>query len=310
MATVPKIHFSKRIPHPESMRIALSLFFITLSAWLGPHKAIAQELDSLKSRPITASVTFGMGSSVLRDTYLTPLAYKGNALGVHYERWRRSRHMNWANRQTLRFTFVTGQDANRYTETWAGRLCYGFASHIDLYQNEQSNILAGLYTHFDGGFNYNLKLAGSNSPATARLVNNYGLSVVTNHRYTLRGKPCDLMLQASTPLVGWAFAPEFGESYYEHFYLQQQDGYRLSPTFTSLHRQQELDLRLTTDIPLSIFPWWRHKHIALRTGIDYHIETARIHHITTRLSTFEWVIGWTFKHLSIPTTYRTKIGAQ
>lgn len=100
------------------------------------------------------------------------------------------------------------------------------------------------------------------------------------------------MLQAQLPLMGAAFTPEYGASYYETFLLQTTDN---NAHFTSLHNQQDLDLRLTTDVPLSVLykPW----ETVVRLGVGYHIETMKINDITTRCSSFEFVVGWVYQYL-------------
>lgn len=274
--------------------LLLLLFMATLC------RAQVSEHDSIPIRPVTSAVTLLWGNSKVRDSYLTPLSYEGASFSLQYDRWRRSRSNVLVNQQIFTLRFATGEDQGHYTSTWSGRLSYRYATHYPLlHSDSQWQPMIGLYANLEVGFTYNLKLTSSNNPATARLVNNYGLSAATVYRFSWRGQPCNVLFQAQTPLLGWALAPEYGESYYEYFYLKQLNGYAFSPEFTSLHRQQDLDLKLTTDLPVSLIPWLKKKSTVMRLGVEYHIETAKINDIVTRYSSFQFVIGWSYRHIPL-----------
>lgn len=279
------------------LRLTLSLCF-SLSC-VGP--ALAQ--DTIAARPVTSVVTMGLGQGKLRDTYLTPLLYDGPSYTVNYERWRLMRRQRWNNAQTADFNFLSGEDRGRSTRTLAGRARYRYAMHR-LWRvgkpTERSlgsrpfSLFAGPYAGFDLGFNYNTRIATGNNPATLRLAANAGLSLGAVWHLSMRQQPWAVQLQVRTPLMGAAFVPEYGASYYETFMVDDNPEVL---HFTSLHNQQDLDVRLTADIPLATFRFLKRLDTTVRVGFAYHIETMDINHIVTRQSTCELVLGWTYQYL-------------
>lgn len=246
----------------------------------------------LGSRPITSSIELQLGSSAVRNTYLAPLLYSGPALGVGYERMRRHEGLQVLGFHSLDGQFAMGEDRGHHSSNWSGRIRYRYAAlyMLDLYFLA---LQAGPSIGMDLGFDYNLKLASSNNPATAHLTGAAGLQLLATVPYRAFGRHALVSLGIHTPLVGYALMPEYGASYYETFYLEHTHGLH---HFTSLHNRQDLDLRLTNDLPLH-----RHRGGALRLGLGYRIETMKLNQVTTRYSAFEAIVGWTFQ--SFPTKF-------
>lgn len=254
----------------------------------------SEPTDSVTIRPVTNAVTLTFGGSKIRDTYLTPLLYEGTGITVQFDRWRRMRNTRLTNQQIFMAGFSGGEDKSHNSETWAGRFLYRYALHFGLLRDNRWTLLLGPYANSEIGFNYNLKLTGSNNPATVRWVSNFGASAAVGCHYQLLGYPCTALLQAQTPLIGAAVMPEYGASYYETFYLETTDA---TVHNTSLHNQQDLDIRLTTDVPLAVIPWFRKLNTTIRIGFQYHIETMKINDITTRYSTIGAVVGWSYQYI-------------
>jgi len=245
-------------------------------------------------RPVSSSLSLGIGKGNLRDTYLTNLHYEGLSLDVHYDRTRMMRQLKWNNIQTVDASYMNGDDQQSgLSSTMAGRFRYRFAMH-KVWNISQFNFFVGPYAGLDLGFNYNLKMATGNNPASAHFTENLGLSGGTAWMYSIRRQPCRLNLLLQMPLLGAALVPEYGASYYETFYLEHVDRIFYP---TSIHNQQDLDVRLTTDLPVSIVPWFKHHRNSLRLGVAYHIETMDINSIVTRYSNFQFVLGWTWQYL-------------
>lgn len=264
-------------------------------SWTAFQTLTASEpTDSTTIRPVTNAVTLSIGNSKVRDTYLTPLLYEGRGTTIQFDRWRRMRNTRLTNQQIVAAGFSCGEDKGHNSETWTGRLLYRYALHFGLLRNTQWTVLFGPYCNSEIGFNYNLKLTGSNNPATVRWVTDFGASVAVGYHYRLLGYPCSALLQAQMPMVGTALMPEYGASYYETFYLETAGPYMHA---TSLHNQQDLDIRLTTDIPLAVIPGFRKLKTTIRIGVQYHIETMKINDITTRYSTLGAVVGWSYRYI-------------
>ena len=257
--------------------------------------ASAQDADEVV-RPIRNILQLQVGGAKVRDTYLTPQLYSGTALGATYERWHAWQDTRWTSQQVVSATFAIAKDRGDHSEAWAGRFGYRYAAHFrwDDVVWQGLTLMAGPYANVQGGFNYNLKLAGGNNPATAQVAVQTGASMAGVWHYQLRGQACSVMLQMQTPLLGYALQPEYGASYYETFYLGTAGNLH---HFTSLHNRQDYDFRLTTDMAFSVLPWMKNNANSLRLGAGYHIETMDVNDVVTRFSSFNIIIGLVFDHI-------------
>jgi len=258
-------------------------------------------------RPVTNILSLRIGQGRMRDTYLTPLLYTGSSISLEGQRWRMLRNLDWTSWQFADIAFSTGEDHGHDSEAWAGRLRYRYGIlrrwsdsldplTLDIRPASSPwSFYLGPYAGIDLGFDYNLKIASSNNPATARVTTNLGAAGAVCYRFQSQSaQGMRVMLQAHAPLLGMGFCPEYGASYYETFYL---DSSSETFHFTSLHNQQDLDVQLAVDFPLAVIPWFRRFDSVLRLGGSYHIETMDINDITTRYSSFEFVIGWVYQYL-------------
>ncbi len=269
--------------------------FILVAFVLTCSTTMAQEEEDV-ARPVTNVLEAQFGKASARDTYLTPQLYSGLNFGLRYERWHAWRHPQWVSQQSLTAHFGMLEDAGKHSEEWVGRFGYRYAAHYrwDHLWFDPLSVMLGAFTGVEAGFDYNLKLAGGNNPATAKAVVNTGLSAVGVWHYDLMGKGCSAMLQLQMPLMGYALQPEYGASYYETFYLETAGN---ADHFTSLHNRQDLEVRLTTDLALAAIPWMKDNGNSLRLGVGYQIQTMDVNQVVTRYSSFDFVIGLVFEHL-------------
>ena len=236
----------------------------------------------------------GFGTGQMRDTYLTPLLYSGTTLNVRYEREQQPKLglIGWQRYHMLEADWLSAEHGDGNSSSWAGRARYRFAMPYKFLITYPYELTVGPYAGFDLGFDYNLRMASSNNPATARATVNAGAIMSAAYAYKLRNMPCYVKLQIMLPLAGAALMPEYGASYYETFYLNNA-GRRVH--FTSLHNQQDFDARLTTTIPMAVVPCFSRSGSALRVGVAYHIETMDINNIVTRQSSLQFVLGWVWR---------------
>ena len=268
---------------------------LTLLSLLTFVASVYSQQMAAEARPVTSVVSYKMGQGQVRNSYLTPLLYTGTSYGLEGQRWRLQRNLKWTNFQLLDLSFVSATDKGEHSEDWSGRLRYRYgvlrrwavsAAHWVFF--------AGPYLGADLGFDYNLKMASANNPATVRAALNAGAMGVASYAFQVRGQRIPVLLQGRLPLLGAAFQPEYGASYYETFYL---DAGGQTAHLTSVHNQQDFDLQLTADVPLAVIPWFRRYDSVIRLGAAYHIETMDINAITTRFSTIEFSVGWVYQHL-------------
>lgn len=255
-------------------------------------------------RPVTSSLMLGIGGATVHDTYLTNQLYKGNSFAVAYERNRLRSKMKWDSDQWLDCSLAdTRDEASESNSMMSFRLRYHYAMHRvwkfglrDWMHQPTHVVFAGPYASINIGANYSLSMGSGNNPANMHLSNNFGLSAGYQWNYFIRQRPSNLRFQVQLPVIGAAFSPEYAASYYETFLVSDKGGRTYS---TSFHNQQDLDVRLTTDIPVSIIPLPRLQRFgsSLRVGVQYHIETQDINHLITRYSYFQAVVGWTWQYL-------------
>lgn len=255
----------------------------------------AQEPEAVP-RPVTNAFSYRMGQGRVRNTYLAPLLYTGTDYSLEFERWRLQHNLEWVNWQMADLSFATGEDKGLHSSNWSGRIRYRYGV-LHRWQEASSawSYYVGPMLGTDVGFDYNLKMGGANNPATARITANVGAVGLLSYRFQQpRLQGLKVSLETQFPLLGAAFMPEFGSSYYETFYLRNTSHY---VHFTSLHNQQDLDLRLVADVPMSLIPWFSGFDSVVRLGASFHTETMDINHIVTRYSSLQFVVGWVYEYL-------------
>lgn len=250
--------------------------------------------DTLAIRPVKHIVQIQLGQGRVRDTYLTPLLYSGFSFGLQHERWHAWKNHAWTSQRTIQVQAVMGSDRGDYGDDYALRagVRYGVYWRKSLMAGRLTTLI-GPYVGGEFVGNYNFKLAAGNNPADFQVSAALGASVAAVWHYSVRKKPASVMLQLQTPVMGYAFQQEYGASYYETFGLAS--GTENKHHFTSFGNRQDFDLRLTTDLPVSLVPWFRNCGHNVRVGVAYHIDTQDINHVVKRFSTFEGVIGWIYQ---------------
>ena len=131
---------------------------------------------------------------------------------------------------------VTGMMDYGYTQYHIFPL-WGDKKRISLFVGPQAQLrIGGIYN-----------LRNSNNPAQLKLGINLAASAIVKYSFSSRNTPMSIRLQADTPLFGMVFGPDYGQSYYEIFYLGQSKG---CVHATSLHNNLSLRSRLYYDIEL------------------------------------------------------------
>lgn len=227
----PKTNMRNRLP----ILTILTLFSAILSA---------QSLESSRFEERAFSV--GGGASSILDTYLSPLTYKGGHVIVVDERFSQTKAES--GRWYAQSLFALHGD---YTIAAQGRglTVGGMADYSYTYyykpvlKSKRWSLYAGPQAQLRIGGIYNLR--NSNNPAQLKLGVNLAASAVGKYSFSLRQTPMNIRLQADAPLLGTAFGPDYGQSYYEIFYLGQSEG---CVHFTSLHNNLSLRSRLSYDV--------------------------------------------------------------
>ena len=189
------------------------------------------------------------GATNLLDTYLSPLSYKGGHVALLDERFAPTTATS--ERWFTQSLFSLHGD---YTLAAQGRglMVGGMAdySHTYYYEAPLLSPQRGKFRLFVGpqgqlriGGIYNLR--NSNNPAQLKLGVNLAASAMAKYAFTLWETPMNVRLQTDLPLLGVAFGPDYGQSYYEIFYLGQSEG---CVHLTSLHNNLSLRTKLSYDV--------------------------------------------------------------
>ena len=238
-------------------------------------------------RPIVSAFSLGIGSEHLCDTYLTPLHYSGWGLQLGYERL-----------QAMRF------DPERWIMQLGGTLTAGATDNpagnmtmweIDLdvrwAMMHRFTVAPGLKLAFGGatgitlGALYNRR--NGNNPISARAAWTLDATAMAAYNTRLSRLPITLRYQATMPLVGAFFAPDYGELYYE-IYLGNHSGLAHCAWPGNYFKLSNL---LTADLHFGA--------TILRLGYSATIFSSKANEIVSRRVSHLFVIGVTTEWLSL-----------
>lgn len=234
----------------------------------------------------------GIGSGYIYDDYLSPLPHQGLSMLFSCGT---SKPLNWGLSDEMNLTFENAKWSNQfsfsinpvYSKSLTGsRLLHGNADFTDylirqiIHRTNWSASLGG-FLALGGGGRY--CLANGNNPASLDLFVDLGITALTDYRFKLWNKPMTLNYQGSLSLSGMAFSPEYAESYYEIFYLgNNENNLKYTNPLNNQHWRQQLSL----SIPLSK----RKSSLRLNIRNDGHI--TLYNNIRTRVMTTHFSAGY------------------
>ena len=167
------------------------------------------------------ALMLGIGYTDILDTYLSPEKYRGTDLRF-ISHTRREKDSTSLVHQLLHEGCIATAD-NRSGN--GGEIGGGYTFAYSLLRKWQMpvgschlRLLAGGTAELSVGFLYNTR--GSNNPAQARLALQLKPTVAADFDFRLfrrQQRPFTLHYEASAPLCGLMFSPNYGQSYYEIF---------------------------------------------------------------------------------------------
>lgn len=224
------------------------------------------------------ATTFGIGGTSQLDTYLSPLAYTGPQLTVMNETLRplvRNAHVLYQTQLigNLLMTDNAAQNADMY----GGEVRYevGWMREWTDVLFPRLRLAAGGMAMGNLGFLYNTR--NGNNPAQGYL----GLQLAPTLSATYTVWRLRLRYQATLPVLGAMFSPQYGQSYYEMFSLHHYD-HNIRPT----HPGNALSVQqlLTVDLPL--------RRCTLRLGYLSQLHQARVNHLRQHHYARSFMIGY------------------
>ena len=210
-----------------------------------------RQLHPLKQHPLRENaLMLGIGYTDILDTYLSPEKYRGTDLRF-LSHTRRENDSTCLVRQLLHEGCIATAD-NRSGN--GGEIGGGYTFAYSLLRKWQMpvgschlRLLAGGTAELSVGFLYNTR--GSNNPAQARLALQLKPTVAADFDFRLfrrQQRPFTLHYEASAPLCGLMFSPNYGQSYYEIFSRGNYDHNCVPTTIAStpsLRQMLTLDFR-------------------------------------------------------------------
>lgn len=149
------------------------------------------------------------------------------------------------------------------------------------------NSFGKLYIGLGAGINLGSIYSGinGNNPVSLKLNSSLITSLLYNYRIPFRSYPMNFRLLVSSSLCGLSFSPEFGESYYEIFSLQD-NGFLNRLYFVSLKKFRDNKIKLSIDIPaIDLF--------IINIGLFYSVYNTNINKLNVENNSFGISLGFT-----------------
>ena len=243
----------------------------------------------------TNALMVGAGYTNILDTYLSPEKYRGADLRFLSHTRREKDSTQWISQFQHEGNIAYADNRSGNGGTMAGGYTFRYSLlrkwTVGLWQHPL-RLLAGGTAAANVGFIYNTR--NGNNPANARLSLHIeptvGFDYPIGHPCHTRGiafRPGDcarypvvLHYEASAPLFGLMFSPNYGQSYYEIFTLGNYDRNCVPTTFGSTPSLRQM---LTLDFRLARVTW--------RVGYLGTIEQSRVNSLKTHIYTHSLMIG-------------------
>ena len=262
----------------KSLLRCFSLSAIILFALSSP--TLAQ--DTLRSnKVITNTQMLGIGAVNTLDTYLSPEEYTGTEL--RYISHSVRENGTKLSRELVHQAQILSVRNRRENNNELGGF-YNFQYNWQ-YALGQWNVGEGeLRLKVGGGvdtrlgFLYNMR--NSNNPAQAYAQVNIAPNAVAAYRFRLRNLPFQLRYEVQVPLLGLAFSPNYGQSYYEIF---TRDNYDHNLVITSPVSAPSLRQLLTLDFTV--------RHMTFRVGYLGDYQQAKINQLRQHVWSNLLVLG-------------------
>ena len=265
----------------------LLVIFLYVILGYGISQALeASENESTIIRPVNSEYSLHAGSAHHADTYLSPIKYSGWTIGFGYQR-RQALKFNptdWVSQ--LRFDIDIDRTLNtsKNAVMWYAGLDLNYALlHRWLLPNGFS-VGVGPSFAINAGCLY-LDRNGNN-PASAKAAITINAEGYATWKGKILNQPITLRYQASIPVTGAFFSPDYGQLYYE-IYLGNHDGLCQWAWPANYFRLRHI---LTADIDLG--------STSLQIGYRGDILSSKANNLVTRTITHCAILGISGEWLS------------
>ena len=239
----------------------------------------------IRQHPIRENaLMLGVGYTNILDTYLSPEKYRGTDVRFisHTRRENDSARFVHQLLHEGNIAFADNRSGN------GGEIAGGYTFGYSLLRKWQMpvgscglRLLAGGTAELSAGFLYNTR--GSNNPAQARFALQLKPTIAADFDFRLfkrQKRPFTLHYEASAPLCGLMFSPNYGQSYYEIF---SRGNYDHNCVLTTVASTPSLRQMLTLD--------FRALHTTWRIGYLGDWRQANVNNLKQHTYTHALVIG-------------------
>lgn len=266
-----------------SSKRCLLTFVMLVMAWT------AQANPVLPATHTRQSYQLGFGPTQLLDTYLSQEKFRGTGFTFLSTTERYGSyvdHDNWHTHIQHQLSLSSADDRSGSRDELQGDYSF-FVGRVRHWQaftwhnyHNAVYVEAGAMLNGNLGFIYNT--SNSNNPAQARLALNLMPVAAARAHVDLFKRRLEMRYELSLPLVGVAFSPNYGQSYYEIFSLGNYDHNVVPTTFVSApnFRQQ-----LTVDYRL-----WR--NASLRIGYLGDYQQLRVNNLKSHVLHHRFMVGY------------------
>ena len=246
---------------------------------------------SQPNKEVLHSTMVGVGWANVLDTYLSPYNYKGTDIRIQRETQRMTRLWGGrvSNQVLIDVNFCTNKNHARNIHEYAGGIRYSQGWFYNFMQGtvvnpvERSrspfNLAAGLAASAYLGAVY-IDRSGNN-PVQAKADLMVDVSAMATYDLRIARHHYLWRYQVSVPLMGIAFSPQYGQSYYEVFELKQRDHNVL---FAHPGNMPSMRHRLTLDVPI--------RRWTLRVGYVAQFNQSRFNHLKYHSYTHDFMLGF------------------
>jgi len=224
----------------------LIIFFLCLASL----PLAAQTDDREIPFSINEGTLVGIGYYNIKNTYLSDIKYTGLGIQLMNERMRSTSLFDrrLSSQQILYANLASTYNPAKTIGALSGVAEYSYGYHYRFGSSQPFKLLAGASIHGLLGFMYNTQ--SSNNPVALNADIDLNLSLAAIYSFHLRQYPLALRYQADLSCLGVAFAPNYEQSYYEIFGLENYYGI---VHVTALHNKVAMRNFLTLDFPLGNF---------------------------------------------------------
>ncbi|MCD7712057.1 MAG: DUF3316 domain-containing protein [Firmicutes bacterium] len=239
-------------------------------------------------RVLNEGTLFGLGTSNVKDTYLSPFNYKGWGMRILNERMKIIPLANYriSRQQLINVDISSTKNPAERINDFAGFVDYSLGYHYRMPVSTNFMIMGGVFGHFLGGFIYNTQ--NGNNPLSAKIDLDLNLSVIAIYSTRLKDLPLTFRYQADLPVMGVFFAPPYGKTYYEIFNVGHTTDI---VSFNSFHNKFAMKNYFTVDIPV--------KSMTIRAGYLNSLYYSDVNLIKTHLISNSFMIGWVKEFISL-----------